>query len=55
MVVDESPPRGEGWGECDIFLLTNGGKVWVSRGKSQGKPIPSRHWLIRITFYIALE
>ena len=27
----------------------------LSRGKSRGKPIPSRHWLIRITFYIALE
>ena len=27
----------------------------LSRGKSQEKPIPSRHWLIRITFYIALE
>ena len=26
-----------------------------SRGKFWRKPIPSRHWLIRITFYIALE
>ena len=26
----------------------------LSRGKSLRKPTPSRHWLIRITFYIAL-
>ena len=27
----------------------------LSRGKSWRKPIPSRHWLIRIIFYVALE
>ena len=50
--------KSEGWnGARDPCLGMGRSPIpsrGLSRGKSLRKPTPSRHWLIRITFYIAL-